>query len=185
MRFFTIVMLLLEAYFLHAQINQISLYPSTKFEKNLVSSSQLSDFKIPISNESKIGVHLPLTEPRITSPFGWRRHPVTHKADFHQGVDLVAKDKIVRNIMEGKVIEARYHKNLGNYVCIDHGNIQSVYGHLSVITVELDQIIPGGYPIGITGSTGRVTGEHLHFGIMNKGTYINSWKFLQTLINQE
>src|SRR5690606_20440829 len=105
------------------------------------------------SLETELVVQMPLLDARVTSAFGWRRHPVTGKSDFHQGVDFAAKDKIVRNIMEGNVIERGYHQNLGNYVRIDHGNFRSVYGHLSAITVKVHQQISSGYPIGITGSS--------------------------------
>ncbi|MGM1428877.1 M23 family metallopeptidase [Sphingobacterium lactis] len=84
--------------------------------------------------------------------------------------------------MDGTVAETGYHRNLGNFVRIDHGDVLSVYGHLSRITVEAGQQLTAGYPIGMTGSTGRATGEHLHFSIRRNGTYINPWKFLHGLI---
>ena len=144
---------------------------------------------VPLENEdvtTKSINHLPfmpLTDAKVSSGFGWRKHPNTRKYDFHQGVDLIAKDKVVRNILDGKVTHTGYHKNLGNYVRVDHGAVESIYGHLSIILVKVSQGLSSGYPIGITGSTGRVTGEHLHFGVMFNGVYINPWHFLQSLIN--
>lgn len=129
-------------------------------------------------------VHLPLENYRITSRFGWRRHPVTGKRDFHNGIDLAARAQVVRTIMDGLVIETGHHRYLGNYVRIDHGDVQSVYGHLSHIAVHKGQDISAGQPIGVTGSSGRATGEHLHFGIRRDGTYIDPWKFLHGLIQQ-
>ena len=126
---------------------------------------------------------MPLSEAKVSSGFGWRKHPITGKLNFHQGVDLIAKDRVVRNILDGKVTHTGYHKNLGNYVRVDHGALESIYGHLSIILVKVSQDIPSGYPLGIIGSTGRVTGEHLHFSLMFNGVYINPWYFIQSLIN--
>ncbi|MBE8714849.1 M23 family metallopeptidase [Sphingobacterium hungaricum] len=176
--------LLLLPFSIHAQVKQISLYPATRWIKTPEINLPLPVLTEPAAKETEIVIHMPLSDYSITSGFGWRRHPVTGKADFHKGVDLTAKDKIVRNMMDGKVIWAGYHKNLGNYVRIDHGTIQSVYGHLSVIIVNVNQAINSGHPIGITGSTGRATGEHLHFAVMSNGVYINPWKYLQGLINK-
>lgn len=131
---------------------------------------------------SEPSVHMPLAKYRITSRFGWRKHPITGKASFHKGIDLAARAQAVRSIMNGTVTATGYHRHLGNYVRIDHGAVQSTYGHLSRITVKRGRPVTAGYPIGITGRTGRATGEHLHLGIQRNGTYINPWKFLQKLI---
>lgn len=104
--------------------------------------------------------------------------------DFHNGIDLAAQGQVVRSIMDGTVTETGYHRHLGNFVRIDHSGVMSIYGHLSHITVETGQPLTAGYPIGMTGSTGRATGEHLHFSIRAGGTYINPWKFLHGLIQQ-
>ncbi len=127
-------------------------------------------------------VQMPLGEYKITSRFGWRKHPITGKASFHKGIDLAARAQVVRSILDGTVTATGYHRHLGNYVRIDHGAVQSTYGHLSRITVKRGQPVTAGYPLGITGRTGRATGEHLHLGIQRNGTYINPWKFLQKLI---
>jgi len=168
---------------LRAQVKQIKIYPALDLKFKQLAVQPIDILEESNSLEPELVVQMPLMDARVTSAFGWRRHPVTGKSNFHQGVDFASKDKIVRNIMEGNVIESGYHKKLGNYVRIDHGNFRSVYGHLSAITVKVHQQISSGYPIGITGSSGRVTGEHLHFGIMYDGIYINPMEFLQKLIN--
>ncbi|MEN5057125.1 M23 family metallopeptidase [Sphingobacterium kitahiroshimense] len=129
-------------------------------------------------------VVMPLAEYRVTSGFGWRRHPVTGKQDFHNGIDLAFRAGIVRNIMQGTVESTGYHRNLGNYVRIDHGFVKSIYGHLSRITVSKGQPVSAGYPLGITGNTGRTTGEHLHFSIRRNGMYIDPWKFLHSVLKR-
>lgn len=137
---------------------------------------------VSASKPSLPAVYMPLAEYKITSRFGWRKHPITRKASFHKGIDLAARAQVVRSIMDGAVTATGYHRHLGNYVRIDHGAVQSIYGHLSRITVKRGQPVTAGYPIGITGRTGRATGEHLHLGIQRNGTYINPWKFLQKFI---
>jgi len=177
------VQLLFNSCFVFAQVKRISFHSTNTLENVNSSSLKLLENKYSINGEVKPSFYLPLSGYKITSVFGWRRHPITGRLDFHQGIDLISKDKIARNIMQGKVMRTGFHKNLGNYVQVDHGHVQSVYGHLSVIMVKVEQNIPIGYPIGITGSTGRVTGEHLHFGIKYNGIFINPWQFLQSLTN--
>lgn len=127
-------------------------------------------------------VVMPLAEYRITSGFGWRRHPVTGRQDFHNGIDLATRAGVVRSIMPGTVESTGCHRNLGNYVRIDHGFVKSIYGHLSRITVSNGQSVSAGDAVGITGNTGRTTGEHLHFSIRRNGTYIDPWKFLHSVL---
>lgn len=166
-----------------ARPKRVALYPmvATPTEPEPVVSTPSP---VPVPKSSAPAISLPLDDYRITSRFGWRRHPVTGTPDFHNGIDLAARGQAVRSIMDGTVIETGYHRHLGNFVRIDHGGVLSVYGHLSHITVETGQPLTAGYPIGMTGSTGRATGEHLHFSIRAGGTYINPWKFLHGLIQQ-
>ncbi|OOG19652.1 hypothetical protein BWD42_06995 [Sphingobacterium sp. CZ-UAM] len=124
---------------------------------------------------------IPLNSLKITSDFGWRIHPLTGKLSFHSGVDLAASAQVVYSILPGIVESIGYHTNLGKFIRIDHGFVHSIYGHLSRIIVNNGQQLPAGFPIGITGTTGRTTGEHLHFSIRRKNIYINPWKFLRGL----
>lgn len=167
-----------------ARVKHVALHPmespvcKTEIRTNVAGP----DAVVRASEPSVPAVHMPLAEYRITSRFGWRVHPITGKAGFHKGIDLAARAQAVRSIMDGTVTAAGYHRHLGNYVSIDHGGVQSIYGHLSRITVKRGQPVTAGHPLGITGRTGRATGEHLHLGIQRNGTYINPWKFLQNLI---
>lgn len=162
----------------------IALYPSEtpipvqKIPVNTLISKEVA----PQAEPRAPNVVLPLDKYRITSGFGWRKHPVTGKRDFHNGVDLAAYTAPVLSIMAGKVEETGYNQNLGKYVRIDHGTVHSIYGHLSRIAVRNGQLISTGDPVGITGKTGRATGEHLHFSVRIKGTYIDPWKFLHGVI---
>lgn len=132
-----------------------------------------------------VNISLPLAHLIVTSSFGWRIHPILGKPDFHGAVDLAARNDPVYSIMDGIVCETGKHHILGNYVRIDHGNIQSLYGHLSHTLVKAGQTILAGQPIGITGSTGRATGEHLHFSIRFGDKYIHPLLFLKKAMEQQ
>jgi len=128
-------------------------------------------------------VCLPLKNLQLTSSYGNRIHPVTGKYAFHSGVDLRAKQDTVYAIMDGTVSAVNYNDLLGIYIRLDHGRFQSVYGHLSQVFVTTGESLQAGEPIGITGATGRVTGEHLHFSIRCRQQYINPLEFLYQLLN--
>jgi murein DD-endopeptidase MepM/ murein hydrolase activator NlpD len=123
---------------------------------------------------------------RLTSGYGYRTHPVTGKYTFHAGVDLRANQDTVFAIMDGSVSATGYNDFLGIYIRLDHADLSSSYGHLSQIFVGAGETVTAGEPIGITGATGRVTGEHLHFSLQYRQQYIDPIKFLyQTLINKD
>lgn len=127
-------------------------------------------------------ISLPGQQIKVTSGFGWRIHPVTGKPDLHQGVDLAARNDPVYSIMAGTVYKIGSHPILGRYIRIDHGVVQSIYEHLSAILVQAGQSVNAGQPIGITGSTGRATGEHLHFSIRSAKNYIHPLQFLEAVM---
>jgi murein DD-endopeptidase MepM/ murein hydrolase activator NlpD len=129
---------------------------------------------------------LPLTKLYITSSFGYRRHPVTGVYAFHNGTDFRARSDTVYAVMDGNVAAAGYDDLLGISATIDHGAAASVYGHLSQLFVLAGEDVTAGQPIGITGKTGRVTGEHLHFSIRQGGRYSDPLEFIyQKLIKNK
>lgn len=166
------------------QPKRIGLYPMKRSTpiREITTIVPISQDLNTLPTSSTPNVVMPLTEYRMTSKFGWRKHPITGKRDFHNGIDLATRAGIVRSIMEGTVESTGYHRNLGNYVCIDHGFVHSVYGHLSRVMVKNGQAIAAGCPVGITGKSGRTTGEHLHFSIRSNGIYIDPWKFLRRIL---
>ena len=131
-------------------------------------------------------LYLPLKNLHLTSCYGYRIHPVTGKYAFHAGVDLRANHDTVFAVMDGSVKAVGYNYLLGIYISLDHTNdLESLYGHLSQIFVGPGDKIVANEPIGITGATGRVTGEHLHFSILYRHQYIDPMEFLyQTLNNR-
>jgi len=127
--------------------------------------------------------HLPLRHLRLTSSFGDRVHPITGRLAFHAGIDLAAHSDTVFAVLGGVVTKSAYDERLGIYVKIGHyGGLQSTYGHLSVAWVGITDTLTAGQPIGITGATGRVTGEHLHFSIQYQNRYLDPLRFLQKLL---
>ena len=127
---------------------------------------------------------LPLKRTAITSPFGYRIHPVTGKYAFHAGIDLRARSDTVYAILPGTVKAAGYNTFLGVFIRLDHGEFQTAYGHLSQVFVLPGDTVSIGMPIAITGATGRVTGEHLHFSVQLNHQYLNPLKFLYSILNQ-
>ena len=125
---------------------------------------------------------LPLKHISLTSPFGYRLHPVTGIYAFHSGVDLRARHDTVFAILDGVIELERYDHLLGLAITMDHGDLNSIYGHLSQLLVLPGDTVRAGEAIAITGTTGRVTGEHLHFSIRFKNQYIDPLKFLNALI---
>ncbi|MGF7079007.1 M23 family metallopeptidase [Mucilaginibacter sp. UYCu711] len=128
---------------------------------------------------------LPLKNLYITSSFGYRRHPLTGNYTFHNGIDFRARSDTVYAIMDGVVSNASYDNLLGVSITLNHQEVTAVYGHLSRLFVTPGESIQAGQPIGITGGTGRVTGEHLHFSIRIKQQYIDPMDFFyQNLTNR-
>ena len=105
---------------------------------------------------------LPIDSMVITSHYGKRKDPFTGKIANHRGIDLKGNNDYVYSIMPGMVVKTGKNKGLGNYVEVRHGDFTSIYGHLYSVLVNAKQAVEAGQTIGISGSTGRSTGEHLH-----------------------
>ncbi|NHA02545.1 M23 family metallopeptidase [Mucilaginibacter sp. HC2] len=122
---------------------------------------------------------LPLRQIRLTSGFGYRLHPIYHRIKLHAGIDLAAHRDTVFSVLDGVVQSCRYNPTLGLFITIDHGSsLNSIYGHLSQWLVTPGDSVNAGEAIGITGSTGVVTGEHLHFAVNYGSRWLNPLKFL-------
>lgn len=126
---------------------------------------------------------LPLRHLSVTSGFGPRIHPVTQRIAFHAGVDLRADHDTVYAMTNG-LVKAGYSALLGNYIRIGTGDLEIVYGHLSQIFVLTGDSVVVNQPVAVTGSTGRVTGPHLHFAVRYRATYIDPLQFLLYAMQQ-
>lgn len=125
-----------------------------------------------------LSVCYPLSHIKINSPYGYRKDPFTGKRKFHNGIDLHARSSKVFAMMQGRVFAVGQDKVSGKYVTLRHENFTVSYCHLSQISVSQGQDVLSGDVVGITGNTGRSTGEHLHITIRQKGEYVNPRIFL-------
>ena len=112
--------------------------------------------------ERYLSVSYPLRQVKITSPYGYRKDPFTGKRKFHGGIDLHARGEQVLAMMEGVVVKVGQDKTSGKYVTLRHGNYTVSYCHLSRVLAAKGTVVRPRDAVGITGSTGRSTGEHLH-----------------------
>jgi len=112
---------------------------------------------------------------RLTSPFGYRIHPILHVRRFHNGIDLaVSYGTPIHAAAAGRVIYAGWRGALGNAVVIDHGSGWStVYGHCSSFACSAGQVVSRGEVIARIGSTGRSTGPHVHWTVYHNGQAVN------------
>ncbi len=116
---------------------------------------------------------------RFTSSFGTRWHPIYKRKKFHTGIDIGAPyGSRIKSAKEGKVIYAGWKGGYGKVVIIKHQlGYETVYGHMSKISVSVGQYVNAGQIIGRVGSTGVSTGPHLHFEIRRYGQATNPLKY--------
>ncbi|MDB5017890.1 MAG: hypothetical protein JWQ84_2722 [Mucilaginibacter sp.] len=126
----------------------------------------------------------PMGYPRVsslTSFFGYRSDPFNAaNAEFHPGIDFKGRrGDEAKCTANGKVVFAGWYGGYGNCVRIAHtNNYETLYGHLSRITVRVGQEVTVGQKIGEVGSTGRSTGTHLHYEVRKNGKAVNPISFL-------
>ena len=126
----------------------------------------------------------PMGYPRIssmTSSFGFRSDPFNSAhAEFHPGIDFKGnRGDIAHCTANGRVVSAGWAGGYGNCVRVAHSNgFETLYGHLSRITVHVGQKLSVGDKVGEVGSTGRSTGTHLHYEVRKDGKPVNPVKFL-------
>ena len=126
----------------------------------------------------------PMGYPKIsslTSYFGYRCDPFeSDHAEFHPGIDFKGeRGDAARCTADGRVVGAGWNGGYGNCVRIAHTNgFETLYGHLSRITVHIGQKVTAGEKIGEIGSTGRSTGNHLHYEVRKNGRPVNPISYL-------
>lgn len=111
----------------------------------------------------------------ITSDFGSRLHPVLNVPKLHAGLDIGAPEGApVVAYLSGRVILVERFPAYGTILVIDHGEQRaSLYAHLSAVAVQVGDLVAQGTPIGRVGSTGAVTGPHLHFEVRVDGNPVD------------
>ena len=119
---------------------------------------------------------------RISSDFGYRKSPTAGASTYHNGIDMAAPQGTeILSCSSGTVIAYGYNSSMGNYVKVRHSSsLVSVYMHMSsfVSGLSTGKTVQAGDVIGYVGSTGISTGPHLHFSIMENGSYINPWNYI-------
>ena len=123
--------------------------------------------------EKKTLVSLPLKNIHINSDFGMRMHPIYHRRIMHNGIDLHARHEDVLSMLPGRVIKVGYDSRSGKYVTVQSANYTVSYCHLSQQYVRQNDFVYAGQPLGLTGSTGAATGEHLHLTTKKDGKAFN------------
>jgi murein DD-endopeptidase MepM/ murein hydrolase activator NlpD len=122
----------------------------------------------------------PLINFRLSSPFGWRHDPISGVRRHHAAVDMAAPlGTSIKSVMDGRVASIGYNSVYGNFIILSHdGGYQTLYAHLSAVTVKKDGWVIQGAKIGEVGNTGYSTGPHLHFAAYKNGRAINPMDIL-------
>lgn len=159
-----------------------------KAERELAKQSEALGYMINKNTQNSTvkvvsGFMKPIAGP-ITSPFGYRTHPIFKKTIFHSGIDIggINGGKI-RASNSGKVIYSGWYGGYGKVVIIDHGNINgqhitTLYAHMSNYIVSTGTNVLKGQVIGYEGSTGYSTGPHCHFEVRVNGTPKNPLNYI-------
>ena len=135
---------------------------------------------------ANIGIAIPSRRPieqmSLSSSYGMRVHPITGKLARHNRVDIPAPyGTPIYATADGIVGRAQRLGGYGNYVEIEHGNaIETRYGHMSSFVVQPGQQVKKGDVIGYVGSTGRSTGNHLHYEVRIDGEPVNPMPFVRS-----
>jgi murein DD-endopeptidase MepM/ murein hydrolase activator NlpD len=130
--------------------------------KTSVQQREITDFQLPVRGP-------------VSSDFGMRKDPFSRQSKFHKGLDLAAPEGMnIVPALPGTVISAGYENGYGNTVLVQHsGGLQTRYGHLGSICVSVGDTIASENVLGTVGSTGRSTGAHLHFEVIQDGIPVN------------
>lgn len=118
---------------------------------------------------------------KITSPYGYRVHPVFKTKTMHTGLDIDGNTgDPVRAASDGEVLYTGWLRGYGQVIVLDHGaNLTTVYAHLSAIVTSENAKVRAGEVIGKVGATGIATGSHLHFEVRVNGDTTDPMRYLQ------
>ena len=164
------------------KIETVAEVPSGKLATAIIEPSNETEVCNAVSDKDEvreqliaqyISVSYPLKNIRLNSNYGVRKDPFTGKPTKHNGIDLQAKDDEVYSMMKERIKKVGRDKRSGNYVVLEYGNYTVSYCHLSKALVQKGDSVNAGDVVGISGSTGRSTGEHLHLTCKYKGKYVN------------
>ncbi len=119
----------------------------------------------------------------VSSPYGYRIHPIYGTYKFHGGVDIGASYGTAIWAADGGTVIVSsdgWNGGYGNYIVIDHGNgVQTRYAHMSSRAVSVGVHVSKGQVIGYVGSTGASTGAHIHFEVWNNGSRVDPMSYFR------
>lgn len=117
---------------------------------------------------------------RVTSPFGYRIHPISNETTFHYGIDLAAAEgSEIRSFADGIIAEKGNSAIFGKYIKVNHKDgFVTFYAHLSEYCCDEGKQIKMGEIIGKAGTTGVATGPHLHFEVRKDGKSIDPSQYI-------
>jgi murein DD-endopeptidase MepM/ murein hydrolase activator NlpD len=123
----------------------------------------------------------------VSSAFGWRRDPINGQSRFHKGVDIrAAYGQPVPSVAGGRVVTAGEQGAYGLTVVVEHDSgIRTRYAHLSAVAVTPGESVERGQDLGRVGSSGRSTGPHLHFEVLEDGRPVNPATAMQKLAEND
>ncbi len=124
---------------------------------------------------------LPLADGAHSSDFGWRTDPFTGERAYHEGIDFTADHGApILAAAGGVVVYSDFHPQYGNMLEIDHGDgLVTRYAHAAKRLIRVGDVVTRGTQIGEVGSSGRSTGNHLHFEVRRNGAPLNPAQFLR------
>ena len=122
----------------------------------------------------------------VSSPFGWREHPIEGGEKFHNGVDLAAPyGDPIGAFADGTVDYIGESPAYGLYIQVAHeSGVTSFYAHCSQLLVQPGQEVAAGETIALVGDTGEVTGAHLHFELRVDGALVDPLLYLPELAGE-
>ncbi|HFS85209.1 MAG TPA: hypothetical protein ENK72_01160 [Epsilonproteobacteria bacterium] len=163
----------------HTRLQMERAETSEKVRKKVI-EEQLSTIQKTILLNS-IPNGKPLTYKRISSKYGYRKHPATKKKSFHPAVDLTAPSGTpVYAPANGVVVFSGRKGAYGNFLLLAHSyGFKTAYGHLKKYVVKSGQYVTKGELIAYVGSTGRSTGPHLHYEVRYLDKWINPEPFME------
>ncbi len=121
----------------------------------------------------------------LTSGFGWRIHPIYGTQRYHNGTDIGGAGiggTEIGAAKSGVVTTSQYSSSYGNYVVVTHSDgYQTLYAHMSTRLVSVGDVVTQGQTLGLVGSTGLSTGNHLHFEVWYNGTRTDAEQYYPEL----
>lgn len=166
-----ILVIILSIRLFNGELNsEFSNWYNTNFKDKTNVSDLLDDVKINSDFISPLN-----TQGVITSDFGFRNDPISGEYKMHNGLDIAAeKGSDILSVSNGVVYKTGFDDGYGNYIVIEHADgFNTLYGHCDSIVAKTGDTVKQGDIIATVGSTGRSTGNHLHFEVRKENLKVN------------